>query len=147
MKFSNGCWLQKKGTESFTPQQVYYSKLEKDSITLCAPTHRINHRGDTLGGVNLTIRISSPMKEVIRVQTYHYMGVAAKTPEFQLYFDENNCFQAEEKDNEIIVTSGSLKLVITKQNWSMTYERDGEVLSKSALKDLAYIKTDWGFGI
>ena len=143
MKFSNGCWLQKKGTECFTPQQVYYSKVEKDYITLCAPTYRINHRGDTLGGVNLTIKISSPMKEVIRVQTYHYMGIAAKTPEFELSFDKDSCFHAVENETEIIVTSGSLKLIITKQNWSMAYERDGELLSKSVVRDLAYMKTDW----
>ena len=143
MKFSNGCWLQKKGTECFTPQQVYYSKVEKDYITLCAPTYRIKHRGDTLGGVNLTIKISSPMKEVIRVQIYHYMGVTAKTPEFELSFDKDSCFQAVENETEIIVSSGSLKLTITKQTWSMTYERDGELLSKSVVRDLAYMKTDW----
>jgi alpha-D-xyloside xylohydrolase len=143
MKFSNGCWLQKKGTECFTPQQVYFSRNEKDCVTLCAPTTRINRRGDTLGGVNLTIKISSPMPEVIRVQTYHYMGVAAKTPEFEITVDENTNMQAAENDAEIIVSSGSLKLVITKQNWSMTYERDGRQLTKSVLRDLAYMKTDW----
>ncbi len=41
---------------------------------LCAPTHKINHRGDTLGGINLTVEITTPMPEVIRVKTYHYKG-------------------------------------------------------------------------
>lgn len=143
MKFSNGCWLQKEGTECFTPQQVYSSKIGNDTVTLCAPASRINHRGDTLGGVNLTIRISSPMPEVIRVQTHHYMGVLKKTPEFELCFDQNAEMGVEEDEERITVTSGSLKLIITKQNWSMTYERDGEKLTKSAWRDLAYMKTDW----
>ncbi|QNU68449.1 alpha-xylosidase [Ruminiclostridium herbifermentans] len=143
MKFSNGCWLQKEGTECFSPQQVYNAKIEKDCVTLCAPTYQIKHRGDTLGGVNLTIRISSPMPEVIRVQTYHYMGVVSKTPEFELFYDENNNIQTIENDNEIIISSGSLSLVINKQNWSMIYKRDDEQLAKSAWRDLAYMKTDW----
>lgn len=143
MKFSNGCWLQKEGTECFTPQQVYYSKIEKDCVTLCAPACRINHRGDTLGGVNLTIRISSPMAEVIRVQTYHYIGVVPKKPEFELCLNGSTKMQVAEDDAQIMISSGSLKLVITKQNWSMTYERDSEQLTRSVLKDLAYMKTDW----
>ena len=87
MKFSNGCWLLKEGTACFSPQEVYYTKIEDKLVTLCAPTHKINHRGDTLGGANLTIRISSPMPDVIRVQTDHYMGVLTKNPSFELNLD------------------------------------------------------------
>ena len=50
MKFSNGCWLQKEGCACFSPAEVYFTKIEKDKVVLCAPTHKINHRGDTLGG-------------------------------------------------------------------------------------------------
>ena len=53
MKFSNGCWLQKEGCACFSPAEVYFTKIEKDKVVLCAPTHKINHRGDTLGGINL----------------------------------------------------------------------------------------------
>ena len=63
MKFSNGCWLQQEGCECFTPQQVYFSKIEENKVTLCAPTNRITHRGDTLGGINLTLVITSPLPE------------------------------------------------------------------------------------
>ncbi len=143
MKFSNGCWIQQEGTECFTPQQVYSTKMEKDIITLCAPTNRINHRGDTLGGVNLTIKISSPMPEVIRVQTHHYLGVKKKSPEFELTFDKNTNMQVVEDEDSITATSGSLQLIITKKNWSMTYVRNGEKITKSAWRDLAYMKTDW----
>ena len=74
MKFSNGCWLQKEGTECFSPAQIYFTKVEDNLVTMCAPTHHINHRGDTLGGVNLTIKVSAPAPEVLRVQVYHYAG-------------------------------------------------------------------------
>ena len=47
MKFSNGCWLQKERCECFSPAEVYFSKIEKDQVTICAPTSKITQRGDT----------------------------------------------------------------------------------------------------
>ena len=143
MKFSNGCWLQKEGCECFTPQQVYFSKIEEKEVTLCAPTSRINHRGDTLGGINLTLKITSPMKDVLRVQTYHHMGTVTKSPAFDLSIKENLPLDVVEDDNEITIKSGTLELTITKENWSMTYKREGEVITKSGWRDLACMKEDW----
>ncbi len=34
-------------------------------------------------------------------------------------------------------------LTVTKKNWSMTYLRDGNIITKSAGRDLALMKTDW----
>ena len=143
MKFGNGCWLQKEGCECFAPQQVYFVKTEPKKVTLCAPTGRINHRGDTLGGIVLTIEITSPMPEVIRVKTSHHLGVQKKGPDFELNIEENVDLDVTEDDEKIRIASGSLALIITKEYWSMTYERDGEVITKSSGRDLAFMKTDW----
>ena len=143
MKFGNGCWLQKEGCECFAPQQVYFVKTEPRKVTLCAPTARINHRGDTLGGIVLTIEITSPMPEVIRVKTSHHLGVQKKGPDFELNIEENMDLNVTEDEEKIRIESGSLALIITKEYWSMTYERNGEVITKSSGRDLAFMKTDW----
>lgn len=143
MKFGNGCWLQKEGCECFAPQQVYFVKTEPKKVTLCAPTARINHRGDTLGGIVLTIEITSPMSEVIRVKTSHHLGVQKKGPDFELNIEENMDLNVTEDEEKIRIESGSLALIITKEYWSMTYERNGEVITKSSGRDLAFMKTDW----
>ena len=143
MKFGNGCWLQKEGCECFAPQQVYFVKTEPKKVTLCAPTARINHRGDTLGGIVLTIEITSPMPEVIRVKTSHHLGVQKKGPDFELSIEENMDLNVTEDEEKIRIESGSLALIITKEYWSMTYERNGEVITKSSGRDLAFMKTDW----
>ena len=78
MKFSNGCWLQKKDVSFFSCGSIFYETGERSGGTMCT-YNKINHRGDTLGGVNLTIKISAPMPEVLRIQTYHYMGVRKNT--------------------------------------------------------------------
>ena len=48
-------------------------------VTLVCPTMRIEKRGDTLGGINLTIEVTSPAPEVLRVKTSHYLGVCKGT--------------------------------------------------------------------
>ena len=142
MKFSNGCWLLQEGMACFSPQQVYYTKITDTEVTLCAPTHKINHRGDTLGGANLTIRISSPLPDVIRVQTYHYMGICPKTPAFELKLDHPQILQVEDSEEKLVITSGSLSLEIGKKDWYMRYIRDGKVITQSGNRDLAMVKTD-----
>ena len=143
MKFSNGCWLQKERCECFDAKEAYFTKIESDKVTICAPTVFIRHRGDTLGSINLTVIITSPMENVIRVQTYHHMGQKKKAPEFALNLGEASPMTAEETSELIIVKSGNLSLEITKNPWSMKYKRNGKVITKSGSKDLAIMKTDW----
>ena len=84
MKFGNGCWLLREGCECFSPQEVYFVKRDRKKVTLVCPTARIAKRGDTLGGINLTMEITSPMPEVLRVKTSHHLGIYKRGPEFEL---------------------------------------------------------------
>ena len=142
MKFSNGCWLQKEGCECFAPQEVYFTTVEERKVTLCAPTVPIANRGCTLGSINLTLIITSPMPGVIRLQMAHHLGRIHKGPEFELNM-EDQVLDVKDSDDMVIITSGSLSLEITKKPWSMTYKRNGEVISKASGRDLAIMKTDW----
>ncbi|MFU0827416.1 MAG: Alpha-xylosidase [Lachnoclostridium sp.] len=141
MKFSNGCWVQKEGVAIFSPAEIYETKRDNNSITFCAPTHKITHRGDTLGGPNLTIKISAPAPEVLRVQTFHYMGVVDHGPNFELSVDNTVTLSVEETIDTYKISSGSLNLIINKQTAEMQFNRGDYKLTTSRNKDLAYIKT------
>jgi alpha-D-xyloside xylohydrolase len=143
MKFSNGCWVQKEGTECFSPAEIYETRRTDNSITFCAPTHKINHRGDTLGGPNLTIKISAPAPEVLRVQTFHYMGVVDHGPNFELSIDETKNLNIEETDTFYKLSSGSLNVTVNKHNAAIQFNRDDYKLTNSKWRDLAYMKTDF----
>lgn len=143
MKFSNGQWLQQAGTECFGPAQFFETGRSNNSITFTASTHKIRHRGDTLGGPNLTIKISSPAQEVLRVQTWHYMGLANHGPEFELNIDQESQLDIQENDNFYELKSGTLKIVINKESAEMTFYRGEYKLTASGFKDLAYVKTDY----
>ncbi len=143
MLFGNGCWLQKEGCACFTPQEVYFENTEATKVTLCLPTSRIVNRGCTLGGINLTMVITSPAPDVLRVQTYHHLGVKKREPEFELYQKEEQPLTVTSDEEKLTVTSGGLILEIGKKNWYMAYRRGNEVITRSAAKDLACMKTDW----
>lgn len=148
MKFSNGCWLQKEGCACFSPAQVYFSRIQDDKVTICAPTSRINHRGDTLGGINLTIEISAPYPEVLRVQTFHHRGLLERTPQFELSAPVSGRLVAEETDTLLIVRSGSLWIEIEKESGAFRFMRSNakqepEKITASGWRDLAYMKTEW----
>ena len=143
MKYHNGCWLLKEGCTCFSPQHVYEVNKRETEVTLCAPTSRVEKKGDTLGGINLTIRISAPMPEIIRVQTYHHKGVRKKVPEFELCMSGDLKLDVTEENGVLTVRNGHLGLVIDLEHWLMRYERDGVLLTKSVAGDLTYLKTDW----
>lgn len=142
MKFSNGCWLQKEGYSCFSPAEAYFVQKTETEVTICAPTGVVYNKAMTLGGINLTIKITAPGREVLRVQTYHHLGAVVKEPAFELNL-KSLPLTVEETEELLVIQNGSLSLEITKRPWSMTYKRNGKVLTKSNGKDLALIKTNW----
>jgi alpha-D-xyloside xylohydrolase len=141
MKFSNGCWLNREGVETFSPQEIYSTKIEEKELTVHAPCNKINHRGDTLGGPVITYRITSPMENIIRVRAYHYMGQQIKTPSFDIYEDDDNKVQIKENDSKVLFKSGNLKMEIEKDSWLMNFYEEEKKLTSSLGRGLAYVKT------
>ncbi|MDE6713688.1 MAG: alpha-xylosidase [Lachnospiraceae bacterium] len=143
MKFSNGCWLQREHVGCFSPVQIYDTRIAGDEVILCAPTTWINGKGDTLGGVNLTIRISAPYSEVLRIRTYHHMGLQKREPSFEIAPVEGGHLSVGETAELLIIHSGSLRMEIIKENGQFTFYRGNEKITSSGRNDLAYMKTDW----
>ena len=144
MKFHNGCWLLKEGYACFSPQQVYEINKNDTEVVMCAPTAKIVKKGDTLGGINLTIRVAAPIPGVLRVQAYHYKGVNRKNdPEFELDLPEAQKLDVTEEEGKLIIRNGGLSLVVDIEEGTMQFERDGKVLTRSGSRDLGYIRENW----
>ncbi len=143
MQYENGCWLLKEGYGAFWPTQAYEITATEDSLRICAPTGRIEGKGDTLGGINLTLEITAPAPDLIRVRTFHHKGGRKKGPEFPLNLPARGAFQLEERGENLIVRSGSLELRINRKPFRMEFWRSGKLLTRSGEKDLCYVKRDW----
>jgi alpha-D-xyloside xylohydrolase len=75
MKFTDGNWLHRKGVRAHYAAEAYHVRAAEDGVTILAPCHPIRHRGDTLAGPVVTVPLSSPMADVIRVRLSHFEGV------------------------------------------------------------------------
>lgn len=157
MKFSNGCWLKKKGIESFSPVEMYDVCLENEGTVLkiYAPTYKVYNRGCTLGGVTLTIRISVPAEGVFKISVTHYEGINRKQPSFMLQNDDLQRLSiADEMGSEmndknicnknfkkLILRNGKALLTID-QEMNLVFHNEDRYLTRINSSDIAYIRSD-----
>lgn len=142
MKFSNGQWLNREGVNVYSPAEVRDTEIDTDSITVYAPNSPIVHRGNTLGGPLITIRYSSPLPDIIRVQAFNFKGVKKKSPEFKLNSCSDLKVDITNDDKEASLTSGKLSVKIQKKGgWKVEYQYDNKRLTDSAHRNMGYITT------
>lgn len=139
MKFHNGQWLPKEGHGIFYPTRIMEIEKKETRVTLVTPSTKI------MDGVALTMVITTPMPEMIRVQVYHYMGMNDENdPSFDLNLPETlPPIQTEETEDALTIYSGHLSMVIDKKTCCARYERDKKPITSYRNTDLSYVKTDW----
>jgi alpha-D-xyloside xylohydrolase len=143
MKFTDGFWTVKEGVGIFPAAQVRDVSKTDDSVTIYAPYTKITERGQTLKGPLLTIRFSSPMPDIIRVQVWHFMGAIQRGPEFPL--NDGHCpLDVKDDGDRILITSGKLTAAVSRETFSVVYTYDGRELTSSGNKQLAYLTTPQG---
>ncbi|MDQ0297986.1 alpha-D-xyloside xylohydrolase [Salibacterium salarium] len=143
MKFSDGNWLTRVGYDIHTPKLVYDTKQEQKSVTFYAPCKEINDRGATLDGPLLTIKLSSPAENIIRVQAWHFKGQVKRGPFFSLTENEAD-ISIDNKKEKTTFVSGNLKATINKQNWGLDFHNENGKLTSSHPQSLAYIASSNG---
>src|SRR5688572_32819469 len=74
MKFTDGYWQMRANMTPHYAAQVYEVEMRSNAMTVYAPAGKLQERGHTVNQPLLTIRFSSPMENVIRVQLIHHKG-------------------------------------------------------------------------
>lgn len=139
MKFTNGFWLTKEGFDIQHPRNVCDISINEDMVTLYAPCKDIQNRGDTLNLPSLTIQLSSPLENVIKVKAWHHKGAVNKTPNFDV---KDGIIPLEFKDNEgnMIFNSGNVSVNIQRNPFKITFSQGNQVLTSIDPKGVAWIK-------
>jgi alpha-D-xyloside xylohydrolase len=147
VKFTDGNWLMREGVRAHFPAEVHEVEAAENALTVYAPTRAVRHRGDTLGGPLLTVRYSSPLPDVIRVQATHYAGAAGNEagPHFPLFAesDEPVSVRVDREAKEATLTSGrlSVRLGLAPGGWDVAFVGDdGRVVTRSAHRGLGYVE-------
>ena len=141
MKFTNGFW---KIREEITPlYAVEYggSRINGGELTIYAPGKQIRSRGDILNLGMLTIRITSPMEDILKISVSHFEGAADPGPftGIEEYDPRVNIVESEE---QIIFQTGNTKAVVDKQpdSWGIRFLDGDRELTSTGLKNMAYMK-------
>jgi alpha-D-xyloside xylohydrolase len=145
MKFTDGYWQMQPGFEPHYAAQVHEVEVNLRDLTVYAPTQKLTSRADTLGVPVLTIRFSSPMANVIRVQIAHNKGEILHRPEFVLY-DHDDFTPVISEDNESAVcTSGQLSVYVHKgPSWRVEFKAGAQILTSSAWRGMGFVDTPQG---
>ncbi len=143
MKFTDGNWMMQKGVRVFYPAQVYSAVKHEDELTIIA-SKEVRHRGDTLDGPLLTIRLSSPMEDVLGVNIKHFTGGSDTGPHFPL-FAARHGYQPEIllTEEAAVVKSGRAEARISmKGGWEIRYSGDDRVLTRSGPRGIGCVNSE-----
>jgi len=134
MKFTDGNWLIRKGVSAHYAAEAHRIERGEHELKILAPTWLVKHKTDTLQGPLLTVRLSSPMADVVRVRATHFEGNVQRAPQFEIQ-DENPPVDIGDRS----ITSGKLTARLTETGWEIEFVADRQTITRSPAKALAYM--------
>jgi alpha-D-xyloside xylohydrolase len=141
MKFTDGTWMMRSGVRAAYPAEVFEAQAKDGALELLAPTRHIKHRGDTLEGPVLTVSVSSPLADVIRVRVRHFTGALELGPHFEIQVGDVQPSVTVDA-NSAILTSGLLTAKINRQNWNLEFLVGDQVITRSPSRGMSFIRTE-----
>ena len=139
MRFTDGAWMVREGFNMHKACEVRFVKKDEDKLILTVPTYKIYGKGMTLGGVFLTLEITSPLDNVFKIRAYHHKGDKSLAPSYFETISSSVSLDISEEGNTVTAVSADSSLVIDKENFSMKLYRDGKLITASEGGSLAYI--------
>ena len=142
MKFTDGYWQMRPGMTPHYAAQVYETMIEKDVLTVFAPIGKLHERGHTVNQPLLTMRFSSPMKNIIGVQLLHHKGTNPRKPAFEIYPGPTPQVSISNNESYAMLTSGDLSVRINKtEDWLVDYISTDKVLTSSGWRGMGFVDT------
>ena len=140
MKFTEGYWCTKKEITPLYAAEFADSRREGDELILYAPGKHIAGRGDCLNLGMLTVRLSSPMEDVIKVSVRHFEGTAYNGP-FARIHQTSPHVTVEETEDEIRYQSGRTTAVIDKRPncWGIRFLDGERELTSTGYRNMAHM--------
>ena len=138
MKFTDGAWLTREGYRINGAREVRFEEIGREKVTLTVPTFHVYGRGSTLGGVFVTVEITSPLENVFRIRTYHHKG--GPDMEQSYFVVDRTCrgLDVSTDDEAIVIGSGDSTLTVDRTDFRMTLRRGGKKITAST--GLAYVE-------
>jgi len=145
MKFTDGHWLMRPGVTPHYAVHAYEVEATPDALTIYAPTQRLHGRAGTTDQALLTVHLSSPMENVIRVCLYHHVGGGPPKPQFELKPQPAPGVVVRDEEETATLTSGQITARVDKiGDWRLSF-MDAELeITYSGPRAMAYVDTPEG---
>ncbi len=118
MKFTQGRWRDKPDVKRLGPAKIVRTRRVEHGFEVSLFNDDIEDRVDTLNGSVFTFTFSSPMTDVIRVQTQHHRGVRPQVPSFDLDLSAPAEISIQEEEAFTAVISGGISIRFSeKEPW------------------------------
>ncbi|OAB41069.1 alpha-xylosidase [Paenibacillus antarcticus] len=145
MKFSDGNWLTLPGYEVMSPVQAYDPKAQEKSISVYASPRDLKPRWALLDLPLMTVKLSSPMADVIRVSVHRHKGGIVQRPEFEITEQEGIQIETGMETGELWLQSGGLKACVhTEGDWGISFFQNERRITGSGIKSLAHVTREDG---
>ena len=145
MKFTDGYWQLRPGMMPHYAAQVHDVTIEEESLIVYAPVGKLQERGHTVNRPLLTVRFSSPMENVLRVQCVHHTGRSQRKPEFKIQAERPPRVSITNDEGFAMLTSGKLSVRVHKgSDWLVEYLAENRVITSSSWRGLGFVDTPDG---
>lgn len=141
MKFTDGNWMLRPGVRASYLTEAYEVWSTDRELAMLVPTTHIRHRGDTLQGPALTVRLSSPMPDVVRVRITHFEGVRDLGPHFELEESPGEV-SIEISDDVATLTTGRLSARVNRKNWEIQFLDGDKLVTRSPSRAAALMQVE-----
>ncbi len=138
MKFSHGVWTMRDGVSPTVVARVHSHEFKDGELLLrCVNRHEPKLNINNYG---FTLRVSSPLEGVIRIHLVHRSGRLRRGPDFELASGSFAGARAEVESDKIVFRSGTLRTVIAKNPFSLTFYDGERLLTRSKENQLAMMQ-------
>lgn len=141
MKFTSGYWQTRKEITPLYAVEYASHRICGNELIVYAPSMHIADRGDCLNLGMLTIHLTSPCEDVIKVSVRHFDGEVLRGPYAQVE-ETNVTVKIEETEETLTYISGDTKAVIDKRpsSWGIRFFDGDRELTRTGWRNMAYMK-------
>lgn len=143
MKFTDGNWLLNKDIKAHYLHEVYDTEICTDSVTIYCPDKQIKDRADTVDGMLVSAKFSSPTTDVICVKMEHFKGETSPEPKFEIENTLNKQMVIKEDDSQIVLKTGGLSVCINKKEpFTIDFMNGEKSITRTGYKKMAYMEKE-----
>lgn len=145
MKFTDGFWQMRPGVTAHYPVHVHEVEVAPAALTVYGPERRQTSRGDTINVGLLTVHLSSPLENVIRVRLTHHRGAQPRKPGFSLPAQRAPSVEVRADAQAATLTSGRLTVRVEKAgDWRIEFLDGERTITSSGWRGMGIIDTPDG---